>query len=100
MNRNKANKILEIQKLCVQYGNISVVKNINFSVFDNEIFVLIGPSGSGKSTILHSITGLLEKSAKLSGKIIYKNKIINSMLPENRNIPLLFQNLSLFMLSQ
>lgn len=37
-----------------------ILKDINFSVKEGEILVLLGPSGCGKSTILNIIAGLLE----------------------------------------
>ena len=37
-----------------------ILKDINFSVEEGEILVLLGPSGCGKSTILNIISGLLE----------------------------------------
>ena len=37
-----------------------ILKDINFSVEEGEILVLLGPSGCGKSTILNIMSGLLE----------------------------------------
>ena len=37
-----------------------ILKDINFSVEEGEILVLLGPSGCGKSKILNNISGLLE----------------------------------------
>ena len=37
-----------------------ILRDINFSVEEGEILVLLGPSGCGKSTILNIIAGLLE----------------------------------------
>lgn len=37
-----------------------ILKDINFSVEEGEILVLLGPSGCGKSTILNIISGLLK----------------------------------------
>ena len=37
-----------------------ILRDINFSVKEGEILVLLGPSGCGKSTILNIIAGLLE----------------------------------------
>ena len=37
-----------------------ILRDINFSVQEGEILVLLGPSGCGKSTILNIISGLLE----------------------------------------
>ena len=88
--------LLEIQNLNVFYDKTHAVKDFNLTVENKQIVALIGASGSGKSTILHAITGLLNNNTKISGNISYKNNRINSVLPENRNIPMLFQNLSLF----
>ena len=42
-----------------------ILKDINFSVEEGEILVLLGPSGCGKSTILNIISGLLEPTQGL-----------------------------------
>lgn len=55
-------------------GELEVLKNINFSLYEGEILSLLGPSGSGKSTILNILTNLLEPTkgtVTLNGKIGY-----------------------------
>ncbi|MFA3791153.1 ABC transporter ATP-binding protein [Aliiglaciecola sp. SL4] len=42
-------------------ADVSIIKNLNFSVDKNEIVALIGPSGAGKSTLLNLIAGLDEQ---------------------------------------
>ena len=39
------------------FGEATVLENINFSVDEDEIVVLLGASGSGKTTILRIIAG-------------------------------------------
>jgi len=40
------------------YGDSVVVRDLNFSVKDREIFVIMGGSGCGKSTLLRHLIGL------------------------------------------
>ena len=42
---------------------VQAVKNINFSINQNEMVGLIGPNGAGKSTTIKMITGILKPSA-------------------------------------
>ena len=52
-----------------------VLKDINFTLNDNEILGIVGPNGSGKSTLLKNINGILEPrtgNIKLNGKPIGK----------------------------
>ena len=61
--------ILHLQDLCVSYvqngHEVSVLKNISFSLKEGEVLSLLGESGSGKSTIAKTITGLLPPSARI-----------------------------------
>jgi len=41
-----------------KYGNQTVLNNINVSVFQGEIFGLLGPSGAGKTAIVKLIAGI------------------------------------------
>lgn len=56
------NNVLEIRHLCKSYnslnGEIDVVQDVSFDVFENEFISIIGTSGCGKSTILNIIGGL------------------------------------------
>jgi ABC-type polar amino acid transport system ATPase subunit len=40
------------------YGDLHVLRDIDFTVSKGEVVVVIGPSGSGKSTLLRCINGL------------------------------------------
>ena len=50
--------------------------NINLSIYEGEILVILGSSGSGKSTMLNIVSGL---DVCTSGEIFYKNKNITHL---------------------
>lgn len=59
------NEILRFEHISKKYKQnenniLTILDNIDFTLFKGEIAALVGPSGSGKSTMLH-IAGLLEK---------------------------------------
>ena len=74
-------------------SKVRAVNNINLKVNDREFMVLVGPSGCGKSTTLRMIAGLEEIS---EGSITIENKIVNNVLPKDRNIAMVFQNYALY----
>lgn len=51
-------------------------------------YALLGPSGCGKSTLLNIISGLLTPS---QGKVLFDDKEVNELAPEQRNIAQVFQ---------
>ncbi|MCR4266346.1 glutamine ABC transporter ATP-binding protein GlnQ [Nitratireductor sp. ZSWI3] len=52
--------IVEFRKVTKTFGNVVVLDEVDLSVEDAEVVVLIGPSGSGKSTLLRCINALEE----------------------------------------
>ncbi len=59
--------IIEFREVDKFFGDFQVLEDINFSVDEGEVVVVIGPSGSGKSTLLRCINGLEEIT---SGELI------------------------------
>lgn len=53
-------KIIEISGLNKWFGKFHALKDINLSVNQGEVVVVIGPSGSGKSTLIRCINALEE----------------------------------------
>ena len=45
-------KVLEVSGIKKNFDDLSVLKDISFSVDEGEVVSIIGPSGSGKSTLL------------------------------------------------
>lgn len=65
--------MIEIKNVNKKYGNKEVIKNMNLTVKDGEIFGFIGPNGSGKTTTINMITGALDIT---KGDIFINNKSI------------------------
>ena len=50
---------IEVERLGVRFGALSVIKDLSFRVSQHEFVSLLGPSGCGKSTLLRAIAGLV-----------------------------------------
>lgn len=64
-------KLLEMNHVRKEFGELSVLKDISLYVEEGEVVSIIGPSGSGKSTLLRCAT-MLEKMD--GGDLIYMNE--------------------------
>ena len=89
--------ILEAQQLRKSFGDLEVLRGINFSLLPQEMVFLIGPSGSGKSTLLRCFNRLEEPT---DGKVIFDgmdlmspNININTM---RKHIGMVFQQFNLY----
>lgn len=51
--------LIELKDVSKAFKKQQVLKNINMTVNENEIFGLIGPSGSGKTTLIRLIIGAI-----------------------------------------
>ena len=71
--KNK-NGIIEFENISLSYGNRLILDNINFKIYQNEIFGMLGPNGVGKSTIFNLITGLISPK---NGKIKINGELVN-----------------------
>ena len=52
-------EILKISHLSCSFGKLSVLKDVNFSMYSREIICVLGPSGCGKTTLLKVLAGLI-----------------------------------------
>ncbi len=56
-NVGQRGSVFELADLSVYYGSFRAVRNVELTVFENNITALIGPSGCGKTTVLRCSTG-------------------------------------------
>ena len=89
--------MIKISKLKKKFGNLEVLKNINLTIEDGDIYGLVGRSGAGKSTLLRCINGLTdyqEGSLTVDGKEV---KEFNSyeMREFRKSMGMIFQQFSL-----
>lgn len=74
-------------------GGNQAVFNFCLDIRDKEFVVFVGPSGCGKSTTLRMIAGLEEIS---SGELYIDGKLVNDVVPKDRDIAMVFQNYALY----
>ncbi len=68
-------KAIVVENLKKRFGNKVVHNGVSFTVYDGEIFVIMGPSGTGKSVLLKQIARLIEPD---EGKIfVYGMDVLN-----------------------
>jgi multiple sugar transport system ATP-binding protein len=84
---------VRLEHIAKQFGDVSVVKDINLTIRDEEFLVLVGPSGCGKTTILRMIAGLEEIT---SGDLFIGDRRVNDIPPKDRDIAMVFQNYALY----
>ena len=89
--------ILKVRGLKKSFGNLEVLKGIDFDVMPQELVFIIGPSGSGKSTLLRCFN-LLETPTE--GSIIVDNVDMQSESTNinqmRRSIGMVFQQFNLY----
>src|SRR5512135_1519001 len=76
-----------------RFGSTEVIRGVDVAIADGEFCVLVGPSGCGKSTLLRMIAGLEEIT---EGEIGIGGKVVNRVLPKERDIAMVFQNYALY----
>lgn len=84
---------IQLKNVRKNYGDTTVINNLNLEIKEGERMIFLGPSGCGKSTILRMIAGL----EKISGGDIYLGEDNVTHLPAGeRNIAMVFQNYALY----
>ena len=74
-------------------GGHEAVKGLSLDIADGEFVVLVGPSGCGKSTTLRMLAGLEDVT---DGSISIDDRVVNNILPRDRDIAMVFQSYALY----
>ncbi len=97
--------VITVKDMCLWYGQVQALKNININIEEKSITALIGPSGCGKSTFLKTLNRMndLVPGVKVTGDIRYRGEdIFDPKLNVNelrRNIGMVFQKPNPFPMS-
>ena len=97
--------VITVKDMCLWYGQVQALKNININIEEKSITALIGPSGCGKSTFLKTLNRMndLVPGVKVTGDIRYCGEdIFDPKLNVNelrRNIGMVFQKPNPFPMS-
>lgn len=70
--------VFDTKNLHLWYGDDLALKDINLSIYENEVTAIIGPSGCGKSTYLKTLNRMVElvPTVRISGQIMYRDRNI------------------------
>ena len=85
--------MLFLQNISKRFGELQALAPLSLEIHDREFFSLLGPSGCGKTTLLRIIAGL---ETPTSGTIAIDGKDMTSIVPQKRNVGIVFQNYALF----
>jgi branched-chain amino acid transport system ATP-binding protein len=89
--------MLEIQKLCVSYGRVRALDEVDLAIGgEGVLHGIIGPNGAGKSTLLDAVCG---RRKPTSGRVRYQGEdITNKSVPwrRRRGMARSFQRTSIF----
>ncbi|NLW54021.1 MAG: amino acid ABC transporter ATP-binding protein [Clostridiaceae bacterium] len=96
--------ILEVKNIGKSFGNLQVLKDINFSMEKGESIAIIGSSGSGKTTLLRCLNFLEmpdKGSIVVNGQVIFdaldpRTQVDSEMRRKRLHFGLIFQNFNLF----
>lgn len=84
---------VKLRGLTKRFGKTTAVNGIDVTFQDGKLTGLLGPSGCGKSTTLYMIAGL---ESVTEGDIFFGSRDVTTLMPEKRNIGLVFQNYALY----
>ncbi|MFD8529678.1 ABC transporter ATP-binding protein [Streptosporangium canum] len=69
-------EILKVDNLTVEFptddGVVRAVRGVSYSLREREVLGIVGESGSGKSVSSLAVMGLLPKSARVKGQILFR----------------------------
>jgi branched-chain amino acid transport system ATP-binding protein len=72
------NQVLQVKGLSSGYGKVTILRDINFQIEENEVVAVIGSNGAGKTTLLKTISKLI---SPFSGEIIFEGQNVTKYPP-------------------
>jgi branched-chain amino acid transport system ATP-binding protein len=88
--------LLVAENVTKQFGGLTAVNSVDFTVPEGGIVTIIGPNGAGKTTFFNCMTGLYKPT---TGKVTFAGKNITAAPPHKvtqAGIARTFQNIKLF----
>lgn len=73
-------EVLVVKDLSVSYKAVQALSEVNLTVFQNEIFGIIGPANAGKTTFLRTINRMDQfiTDMKVEGKVLFEGREVRS----------------------
>jgi putrescine transport system ATP-binding protein len=89
----KTKPYISIESVTKSFGNVTALRGISLSIYQGELFSLLGGSGCGKTTLLRLLAGF-EKPT--SGRIFIDGVDVTDWPPYKRPVNMMFQSYALF----
>lgn len=93
---SKAEPLLKVEGVTMQFGGLTALDSIDFSIAHGEILGLIGPNGAGKTTCFNVMTGVYQAT---SGHVSFDGHLLGGAKRHQitrLGIARTFQNIRLF----
>jgi putative spermidine/putrescine transport system ATP-binding protein len=84
---------ITLRQLTKRFGSVTAVDRMDLELAEGELIAFLGPSGCGKTTTLRMIAGFETPS---EGEIRFGGAPVTQLMPDKRNIGMVFQNYALF----
>jgi len=84
---------IQLRDIEKRFDSVPAVRGLSLEINNGELLVLLGPSGCGKTTTLNMLAGLERPS---SGQILFGDRVVNDLPPEERDIAMVFQSIALY----
>ena len=99
---SSAEEVLRVEDLTVGFptedGLVQAVRGVSYSLREREVLGIVGESGSGKSVSSMALMGLLPRTARITGRALYRGDDVLTM-PERdqrmlrgRKLAMIFQD--------
>jgi putrescine transport system ATP-binding protein len=89
----QAQAYIRIEKVTKKFGDFVAVNDVSLSIYQGEIFCLLGGSGCGKTTLLRMLAGFEQPTA---GRIFIDGQDMAGVPPYKRPVNMMFQSYALF----
>jgi len=73
---------LSVRNLSRRIGKVSLLDQVNFTVFSGEVVAVVGPSGAGKTTLLNAIAGIAPAD---QGDVVLDGQSFHRLLAADRS---------------
>ncbi len=94
-----ADPVIRVDGVSQRFGRRTIYRDVSFTVFQHEVFVILGGSGCGKSTLLKQLIGLLRPAAgriEVLGRTVTGPGAAAAWRVVQRQIGVMFQQGALF----